>query len=314
MMEFFEININIFEINALVRIEKKLTNLYKLLNIFPKAKTKNFSAGVIEIHSSRLRELKVSQDWQKAIISGPDLNNIDDHFNQMGLLMFIIRFIGLHLTKKGIFLLHGSSVLSENGKVLFFGDDGQSKAKTLSSLELALKSNKYIGDELCFYHSKTKKIHGFSFVPIHIRPEVERHLIIEHNFSFPLNTNRSRAGFFIKPSEIFKYVPNAKLDTIIYTHFAKQERVEKLSLDEAYKSLKICMLAHFLKLLNPCLDHLQFLHRKDSTRDVFYPRNLLENLENKLNMSSLIKKTAQEIPSYKISLKQPCNLTHLLPF
>jgi len=145
-MRLLETKINIAGVDIKVQVEQKLKNVFKSFDNFSKSRAGISNAGTIKICYNKSMKIKLAKDFQRLTISGPNLNDIKNHFNLIAILCFTFRFIGLHSIKKGSLLLHASAAISKNSKAFIYGDDGQSHAKTLSSDEIALSSNKYIGD------------------------------------------------------------------------------------------------------------------------------------------------------------------------
>lgn len=180
--------INIAGLIICVYIDNQFNdNLINFINKFGSLNNNNFnydaSAHILKGYE---RKIELSQNWESIFISGNEIDDITNPFNFIGITQAIFRFAAIHLAKRDVFLLHGSaSVL--NNKIICFGDDGDSTAKTLGSLEVALISNQYVADEFCFFNTKTNRIFGYNFIPIHIRSIVKKHLESIHNIILPKN-------------------------------------------------------------------------------------------------------------------------------
>ncbi len=168
------------------------------------------------------RKLELSEKWDSLSIVGDNIDDLSDPFNLVGIAQALFRFAAIHLATRGVFLLHGSTAVLDN-KVVCFGDDGNSTAKTLGSLEIALESRHYVADEFCFFDIKNQKIFGYPFIPIHIRPIVKKHLKSSHNLILPKDDYKvTDAGKFITQEKLFDTI-SGKLNTIVYIHFSEKD-------------------------------------------------------------------------------------------
>ncbi len=148
------------------QIDDRFENILNFIELFDRSFSNAKTEGLIKINWAKTRTVKISEDFEELVIQGSDIDNLNNSFNTIGILQAIFRFVGTKSPRKGIYLLHGSCALF-NGKAIFFGDDGTSTAKTLASIECALDSKKYVGDEFCFYNIKNNTIFSYDFIPIH---------------------------------------------------------------------------------------------------------------------------------------------------
>jgi len=217
------------------------------------------------------------------------------------------------LAARGIFLLHGSTAVLDD-KIICFGDDGGSTAKTLGSLEIAIDSKHYIADEFCFFDSQSKRISGYQFIPIHIRPIVRKHL--ENYHGFPVTESRYKktsAGEFIEQNELFT-TTSGKLAALVYIHFSgKNHEIQKLSTQEAMRAFNFCITSHVAKLLYPNLDRVQFSSMTDTNNAKIIDEKLVNEILIKItNGRKIAPKILEQIPSYKLTISQPCQITALI--
>jgi hypothetical protein len=260
------------------------------------------------------RKVELSDNWNSLSIAGDDIDDLHNPFNLIGITQALFRFVAIHLAQRGIFLLHGStSVLDE--KVICFGDDGSSTAKTLGSLEVALDSKLYIADEFCFFNSQNKEVFGYRFIPIHIRPIVKEHLESHHRFTIPKSRyKQTSAGKFVEQDNLFS-TTSGKLAALAYIHFSEEDhRSQKLSVQEAIKAFSFCITSHIAKLLYPKLDRMQFSSMTDTGDAKVISEEIVNEILNKIvnNSEEMIQRTIEQIPSYRLTVSQPCQITTLL--
>jgi len=258
------------------------------------------------------RKLKLSEDWKSLSIIGNDIDDLFNPFNLIGITQALFRFAAIHLASKGVFLLHGSTAVLDD-KVICFGDDGSSTAKTLGSLEIALKSKRYVADEFCFFDVNNQRIFGYSFIPIHIRPIVRGHLKSFHNLVIPEeHYKQTEAGEFISQDKLFETTPG-KLAALAYIHFSERStKIEKLSKQEAYRSFKFCMVSHIAKLLYPNLDRMQFSSMTDADEVKVIDEKIIDEILSKITNNELDQQILEHFPSYKLIVSQPCQIVSLL--
>jgi hypothetical protein len=255
----------------------------------------------------------LSDKWDNLSIISDDIDDLSNPFNLIGITQALFRFAAIHLASKKIFLLHGSTA-ALNNKLICFGDDGSSTAKTLSSLEIALYSKHYVADEFCFFNSQTGEVFGYRFIPIHIRPIVREHLENYHNFSTPKSHyKKTPAGKFIKQDKLFTTM-SGKLKALTYVHFSKKNyKIQKLSTYEAVKAFKFCITSHIAKLIYPNLDRMQFSSMTDTNDIKVINEKITNEILNKItNDRKLIPRVLKQIPSYRLTVSHPCQITTLL--
>ena len=264
--------------------------------------------------SKGARKVELSNNWNSLFIVGDDIDDLHNPFNLIGITQALFRFAAIHLAQRGIFLLHGSTAVLD-GKIICFGDDGSSTAKTLGSLEIALDSKLYIADEFCFFNSQNKEVFGYRFIPIHIRPEVEEHLENHHQFSIPKSWyKQTSAGKFVEQDNLFS-TTSGKLAALAYIHFSEEDhRSQELSIQEAIKAFNFCITSHIAKLLYPKLDRMQFSSMTDTSDTKIISEEIVNGILNKIASSSgeMIRRTLKQIPSYRLTISQPCQITVLL--
>jgi hypothetical protein len=305
--------INLARLIINVYTDGSFKNIRSFIDKFTDAKLEKENKEVRVIFSKGKRGITLSDSWNSLSIIGDTIDDLSNPFNLIGITQALFRFAAIHLAQKGTFLLHGSTAVLDD-KTICFGDDGGSTAKTLGSLEIALDSKKYVADEFCFFDSRSKQIFGYQFIPIHIRPVVKEHLENYHKFSIPKNHYKeSSAGEFIEQDKLFKTTPG-KLAALVYIHFSKNAyKIEKLSTQEAMKAFKFCITSHIAKLLNPNLDRMQFSSMTDTNYTKVIDRELMNEILTKIiNGKELTTQVLEQIPSYRLTISQPCQITSLL--
>lgn len=301
------IKVSIADTTFKVEVEETLKNIYKLISCFKKS---NKPTGLkVSISESLTRSIEISDDCKQLKIAGYDIDDLTNPFNLIGIIQAIFRFIGIHSIKKDIYLLHGSASIINNNAVCF-GDDGKSTAKTLSSIECALNSKQYIGDEFCFLDMNTKKIFGYSFVPLHLRPKVKKHFIHTHKMIFPNSEyQETEAGYFIEPSKLFDVLASKKLNSFVFIYLNSQRtKLELLNNQQKKEAISVCLSAHLLKLFYPHLDRMQFVTKKDSIKSIPSERNLTKKLITRLSLQNAISQIAKDFPCYRAYIKKPCDI------
>lgn len=295
-----------------IQIEKSLKNICKLFSKFEQSTTA--TKLKITILESTVRGIELSNDLKRLKVKGDSIDDLANPFNLIGIMQAVFRFAGIHSIKKNIYLLHGSTSIF-NKTSICFGDDGKNNGKTLSSIECALNSNQYIGDEFCFLDMNNKTIFSYSFIPIHLRQEVKKHLIKTHKIILPDSKyQETEAGFFIEPTKLFKVVVSKKLGLFIFPHFNNQQaRIELLNNKQKKASIEACITTHLLKLLHPRLDRMQFATRKDSVNfSMISEKQSIETLVQDLSLKNAISEIAKEFPCYKAYIKTPCDIVKLI--
>jgi hypothetical protein len=302
--------INIAGINFLVKIDKRFKNIINFLEKYYVTKNNKTEPELyILIENSAKRSVSLSDDLKTLKISGNDIDNLNNHYNLSGLLQALNRFASIFTVKQNIFLLHGSCSVYNN-KTLCFGDDGKSAAKTISSLECSIKSNKYIGDEFVFLNSINNDIFGFSFIPLHIRPVVIEHLNKFHNFKLRKDLDY---GIFLKCEDFgFEFIDKTKLDCFIFTHFNPEKiTFEELKGKNKKYAIEVTVVSHVLKLLHPEFDRMNFSKKSDSKDVIEYKSSDIQGLTKKLKIQNEIEKISN-IPAFRVFLRTPCDLIKVL--
>ena len=311
-MDAHAIKISVAEVILDVEIEGSFKSIFELLNSFKEENNLKPVARII-IKKSDKRLVIVSDDNREITISGKDIDDLRNPFNLIGILQALFRFAGIHSVAKGIYLLHGSAAVF-NGHTICFGDDGTSTAKTLSSIECGLESKEYIGDEFCFFDANSGMVFSYSIIPVHLRPEVEKHLRNKHKFIPPDSQyKKSSAGIFIDPELMFRVIKQKKLDMLVFTHFHKRKpQIRRLTPKESRQAAIVCLTAHLLKLLHPELDRMKFANQEDSDDPVKYRTRIKETLEMFPSLAGAAKDLAERVPCYRIYAHQPCDILELL--
>jgi len=302
----------------ILETKKNLVNIQSLFNAFKynkeiKHNTKNKLKIIIKNASKK--SVKLSRDKKTLTITGNDIDNLYNPFNLIGILQATFRFVGFHSIKNNFFLLHGSSAIFNN-KAICFADDGESTAKTLSSVECALKSGKYIGDEFCFL-DENYKVTSYPLIPIHIRVRVKKYLkkIYKNKMNRIFNgVLRTKAGYFIQANNIFKIVNSKKLFAFVFVYFTKKQKPYFLKLNnkESKQAILKCVSAHLIKFFHPKLDRMQFIKEKDSVKKVHYEKKIIKQIKNTLKLNGNIEYIAQKIPCYRFYMNKPKDIVYLM--
>lgn len=294
-----------------VQIEQNFNNIISLISKFDKYDGP--TEFKIKIYSSTTRFVKLSKDFKQINIAGNDINNLTNPFNLLGIFQAIFRFVGIYSVSNNVYLMHGSASIMNN-QAICFGDDGKNIAKTISSIECALKSKKYIGDEFCFLDLNNKKIFSYSFIPIHLRPEVKKHFLEEHNLILPSTKfQENEAGYFIEPTKLFKIIKSKKLTAFIFPHLHNSPyKLKPLNGKQKEEAVSACISAHLLKLIYPFLDRMQFAGKTDSTQIKIQNNKKLRNaLIEKFSLRDSIYQIAKTFPCYRFYIKKPCDVTQI---
>lgn len=310
-MKFKILKVLIAGVPIEVQIERNFNNIISLISKFDKydepAKFK------IKILKSPVRFVKLTKDFKQISIAGNNINDLTNPFNLIGIMQAIFRFTGIHSISKNIYLIHGSASVINN-KAICFGDDGKNMAKTMSSIECALMSKKYIGDEFCFLDLNNKKIFSYSFIPIHFRSEVKKHFIKEHNLILPATKfQENKAGYFIEPEKLFKVIKSKKLTAFIFPHFHdKPNKLKPLTGKKKEEAISVCISAHLLKLIYPYLDRMRFAEKTDSAElKIQNNKKPREMLIKRFFLQNSIFQIAKTFPCYQFYVKKPCDIVKI---
>lgn len=305
--------INIAGLVINVYVDDRFSNINKFINKFKSTDTndQNVTTSIYILRDAE-RKLELSQDWSTLSITGYEIGDLTDPFNLIGISQAIFRFAAIHLAKNGVFLLHGSAAVLDD-RIICFGDDGNSTAKTLGSLEVALISKQYVADEFCFIDIKNGKIFGYQFIPIHVRPIVKKHLEADHDLTLPItNYKQTKAGDFIHPNELFR-LTTGRLEILSYIHFSEiSNALEKLSPKDACRSFKFCIASHIAKLLHPELDRMQFVSMTDTTDIKIISDDVVNEIIEKIIGNQLVSEAIQKFTSYKLTVSEPCQIVSFL--
>jgi len=305
--------INLAELTVNVYVDGSFKNIRNFIDKFTDVKPEKEDKKLKVLFSKGKRGVALSDRWDSLSVIGNNIDDLSNPFNLIGITQALCRFAAIHLAQKGIFLLHGSTAVLD-GKAICFGDDGSSTAKTLGSLEIALDSKHYVADEFCFFDSQSKKVSGYRFIPIHIRSIVKEHLENYHRFSIPKNHyKKTPAGEFIEQDELF-ITTSGKLAALAYIHFSeKAHEIQKLSAQEAVEAFGFCITSHVAKLLYPNLDRMQFSSMTDTNDIKVIDKELVNEILTKItNSREMVPRGLEQIPSYRLTVSQPCQITALL--
>lgn len=308
-----EIQVSIASVPVRIRFNHTLNNIPRMFKELIFVKRISKPRITIIIKKTEQREIVLSNDNSKLTIGGDEVDNFKNPFNLIGLLQATLRFTGLYAIQRDMALLHASTAMFD-GRAICFGDDGSSTAKSASSLECALSSNQYIGDEFCYLNVQSRRIHGYPFVPVHVRPEVNRHLRTLHKRRlFSRSFKYTDAGDFFYPNSYFRVVKNVPLSAFVFVHFTEQRvSYRRLNYLQSVNSVNECLTAHFLKLFNPEYDNMQFVNRDDTHGRIGYSGKLISKISKKYALRDISKVLVKTIPCFKFSIKKLCDVPLLL--
>lgn len=296
MKKIIEILDQPIEINA----ESNFADFDKFVNQFPiyssfQEITKK--VPVIKICASLRRDFTLSGDNLLLTINIPKDSFFTLAVNQMFMYQFIFRFWALNYFSKGYLLLHGSTSVTGDGRTVLFGDMAGNMGKTLSLVEMSLRSLEDVMDEFTFYETEHNSVHGLSFVPLHLRLEVRNHLRSCHNIKVDKD--------FVLASDLgIQNKLSSQLDLICYTVFGQETKITELKGKEKIQAFSTCATAHVSKLLNPRLDRLSFLANADSASQVIPPPagSILAGIEK------VAERVTKTIPSFCLQINNPCQI------
>lgn len=302
------------DISIEIKVDKALDNIKRLLFQLPTDSTKKRCHLVISIKRDNKRCIQLKTNKNLLKITGPNLNNLKNPYNLIGILQAVFRFIGLYSIKHNFVLLH-SSAISFYNKALIFGDDGKSQAKTLSSIIASFHSKqKYLGDEFCFLDVKNCKVFSFPIIPIHIRPRVQKYLY--NNFKIKIiNTDAYdiNAGPFVYPRRLFKVKKSEGRPVFIFVHFKRGAvSLNRLKKEAAIISISNCISAHLLKLLHPEYDRMKFSDMSDSSTRTAIKKQHLEALDRDYDIKKIASIVAEKIPCFNVYIPGPGSLVKVL--
>lgn len=309
-----KLTINIAGLYINVFIDEGFKGIKTFLRNFEDAGQKKSDKDVkVYFLRGGVRKVELSETWDSLYITGNNIDELTDPFNLIGITQAIFRFVAVHLAIRGIFLIHGSASVLDN-RIICFGDDGDSTAKTLSSLEIAVCSKKYIADEFCFFDSKTGKIFGYPLIPIHIRQIVKKHLSSLHNISIPKDKYKETdAGYFFTQEKLFKTM-SGDLTSMVYVHFSGGGPIlERLSTQEEYRSFKFCITSHIAKLIYPNLDRMQFASTTDTSEQKIINEKVIDDILYKItNGEGINPQIFNQFASYRLTVSNPCQTVTVL--
>src|SRR5437870_5019840 len=87
--------------------------------------TSDYDDLTITISREPERRVRVSEDYRHLRVCGPDIDDLEDPYNLIGLIQATMRFVGLHSAARNIYLFHASASVLDD-RAICFGDDGTS--------------------------------------------------------------------------------------------------------------------------------------------------------------------------------------------
>jgi hypothetical protein len=189
--------------------------------------------------------------------------------------------------------LHGSTVVTPNGKTVLFGDGVGCVGKTTTALWAA---DKWVVDEFSLYNDLTGKVYGNKNMPIMMKSSA---LIYA-----PKQFDTNEPAIHLMPSDFgLDIVPTATLDAIVSPHFVSgvSRIVEEVDTVKKMKKLAILVNAHRLKFSQDGLDRGD--GKKISTEEI----ELLDYV-----FGYTIPKSLLAIPYYDAYLDQSKDIINLI--
>jgi hypothetical protein len=304
----------IAKVVTLFEVDDSLTDIPEFLNGIGENDAGSTFDCLVKFNMAPENSIILSDDHKVLTICGPNINNLRNPFNYIGFLQAITRFIALHSFKRGIFLMHGSAA-NLDGNAIVFGDDGSSTAKTLSALEVAINSKKYIVDEFCFYDIKKNEVFSIGKIPVHLRDVVhenfkKRGLFVDVKNEYFEN---SSAGIFFFSNDYFKNEPIGKVTAMFFTHFTK-DKPKKIMLSGENKldAISFCVTAQIAKLLYPDLDRMSFAAKNDTTEIKEYDQSCMTSVLKMVGGNKYIEKISEKIQCYQILIQDSRQIINLV--
>ena len=294
-----------------INIDKGFNNIINLIKNF--SESKQGTLLTINITKSKNRSVKLSDDFNQLIIKGDDINNLSNPYNIIGLLQAIFRFVSIHSLKNNTLLLHASaSILSD--KAFCFADDGINTGKSISSIECAFESKKYLGDEFCFLDLNTYNVFSYRFIPIHFRADTKSHFEKKHNFAFPKTEyQENNAGYFINPDNIFTVIDSHKLAAFVFPQFNNtNDKLELLDPKNSKNCIGMTLASHTIKMMYPEYDRMNFVTNKDKKLVKSIDESILEDTISLLSLENSIDNIIKKVPCYRALMTSPCSIISLL--
>lgn len=293
-------------VNLQIIIDRRFRSLANFLNQFAQVKDKKVD-GFIKIKFAKERRISINKNKKILQLSGPDLNEIRNPLVEIAILQFLFRFANFVTITKPYLLLHGSTAIWDDNKSIIFGDNGRNIGKTLSAIEIALQSGKFVVDEFSIYDVGNNSIWGEDFLPIHIRNFYIDFLNKKYKFSIKTINNQ-----LLRPVDLgLDIIPKNQLSMIIYPEYRKYRKpiVRCLSSEESLKNLEVLATSHLIKLLHPKYDRMSWLRRSDEPRIFDISRKCSKFA---VHIKPYLEQIHQKISSYKIIFNQPSQIYKLV--
>lgn len=257
--------------------------------------------------------INLAPDWSRLHIEVPHGAHTRDCIIQIGVLQAMFRFAALHSAAQGWLLLHCSTAAVDTFGVCF-GDDGSSSAKTWSSVEYALRSGFYVGDEFCFFSLATGSLYGSAAALVHLRTEVEEHLESRHNLPMPQSLfHASPAGRFARVHDLFLHRPRVQLTCVFFVHRSSGEpRVETVTGASALAAMSACGVAHIVKLLHPECDRLSMVRGDDAPTKAHSIGPYTASVVERLALAPHIRAALAQLDLFRLYVRQPCDVIDLV--
>lgn len=287
-------------------IDKRFKSLNNFFNQFPQAKDKKVD-GFVKIKFAKERKISIDKNKKILQLSGPDLDEIKNPLVEIAILQILFRFANFVTFFEPYLLLHGSTAIWNNNKSIIFGDNGKNIGKTLSAIEVALRSREFVVDEFSFYDVENNSIWGANFLPIHIRNFYTDYL--NKKYKIHLMSANSQ---LLRPSCLgVNIIPKNQLSMIIYPEYQQRRKpaVSKLSLRESLKNLEILTVSHLVKLLYPEYDRMSWIKQSDRLQ-IFNIRKECSKLAS--SIKPYLEQICQKASSYRIVFNQAAQIYKLV--
>lgn len=287
-----------------INVDFEAPSLFSFLDKLPVSDGDEVDGKIFFLQSPD-RNISIKEGEKKLIVSGPDLDKLGDSLVEIMIIQVIFRFAHFVAQDKPFLLLHGSTVLWEDGKSIVFGDNGKNIGKTTAMVSVALKTKKFISDEFSFYDVEKNKIIGYDFLPIHLRKEN----IEIFNSQYKLNLGDKE---LINSSEInIENVDENNLSMVVYPEYSetKEPQVRKLLATESLENLQVLSFSHLAKLINPQMDRMSWLNQKDDG-EVIDLTSLCKSLAT--DRKNFTTQILQKVSSYSIIYNNPSQIYDLV--
>jgi len=251
--------------------------------------------GTVSISSGERCERSVSADHLELLIDW----RLAPAMVRIGLQQELIRFASQRAMSLGWSLVHGSAMCyGETNCALAVVDGDGVLGKTSLSVELALRSGRYLGDEFLFLELASNLLHRAA-QPIHVRSDTRNHLALEHDIYLP------PAAELYRPDDLGLMPTDggALVSAFCLIVPGARPSVERLSVDSATEELTVALGAHGAKFSSPILDRASLWHT-ESVRSVSSDE-IIRALPDREEVIRAAQQLARSVPTIRIIAPSP---------